>query len=629
MESFVFNSLGRIVFPANVFPELDFSVFETLEQFSEVIRRDFDTKAPTGTDILERVEADGYADRYELLTDLALNLFWANRYAITMYDKRPTRWRDVPRHRTEMYLPTLTPWENGERKVAAVAQAYESLPPRWDATAEEAVFAIVFDVFRHKRHHATDIPVIKPTIAELLDDDTAQTLVLHQYSPDFPRYSYQEILDCSHPTPELEALLRRAMVLHNQYPWDREHAQIKPVTHLDDDDFVVLYAPRSREVAEFIRRVKAGTGARHRHPATQTRNPIAPYPAVQVRERCTVMPRLEALAVVRGEHACTNEDLIRNAAYNWSPMTADEIRIRTGIEQRVYTERDLEDLALEASRQALAHAHRAPEEIGAVLFCSCTNARLIPAASSWLTGQLGMYQTHTSADIVAACAGMAYGVSDAVRILQEIERPLLVVCAEKFSDKIGSVRTSRMIFGDGAAAMVIGPATEPGAMPDIEVYQTYAGGPVSQVNAIVWPNPDFDNNITVYGPDVQDLAGRYIEQMVAELGALPDPDDPSRTLLESIDLVIPHQANKTMVLKLTGAAGLSPDCLYFNIEQNGNVSAASIPLAIHDAVRDGVIDRPMRVFAPGFGAGSVAGYVILRVDPAVVAREPDRDTARV
>jgi 3-oxoacyl-(acyl-carrier-protein) synthase III len=419
------------------------------------------------------------------------------------------------------------------------------------------------------------------------------------------------------------------MVLHNQYPWDREHARIKQVTHLADDDFVVLYAPRSREVAEFIRRVKAGTGARHHHPAPETREPVSAYPAVQVRERCRIMPRLESLAVVRGEHACTNEDLIRNAAYNWSPMTADEIRVKTGIEQRVYTERDLEDLALEASRQALAHAHRTPEEIGAVLFCSCTNARLIPAAASWLTGQLGMYQTHTSADIVAACAGMAYGISDAVRILHEIERPLLLVCAEKFSDKIGSVRTSRMIFGDGAAAMVIGPATEPGAVPDIEVYQTYAGGPVSQVNAIVWPNPDFDNNITVYGPDVQDLARRYIEQMVVELGELPDPDDPSRTLLESIDLVIPHQANKTMVLKLTGAAGLSPDRLYFNIEQNGNVSAASIPLAIHDAVRDGVIDRPMRIFAPGFGAGSVAGYAVMRVDPAVVAREPDRDAARV
>jgi 3-hydroxy-3-methylglutaryl CoA synthase len=58
--------------------------------------------------------------------------------------------------------------------------------------------------------------------------------------------------------------------------------------------------------------------------------------------------------------------------------------------------------------------------------------------------------------------------------------------------------------------------------------------------------------------------------------------------------------------------------LYFNIEQVGNASSASIPLAIHDAVRDGVISEPVRVFAPGFGAGAVAGYAVMRVDPAVV-----------
>jgi 3-oxoacyl-[acyl-carrier-protein] synthase III len=201
-----------------------------------------------------------------------------------------------------------------------------------------------------------------------------------------------------------------------------------------------------------------------------------------------------------------------------------------------------------------------------------------------------------------------------------------VVCAEKFSDKIGSVRTSRMIFGDAAAAMVIGPANADEVRPDFEVFQTYAGGPVSQVNAIVWPNPEFDNYITVYGPEVVDLAGRYIEQMLEELAELRDPDDPSRSLLESIDLVIPHQANKTMVLKLVEAAGLAAERLYFNIEQNGNTSSASIPLAIHDAVVDGTIDRPMRLFAPGFGAGSVAGYTVMRVDPSVVAREGDPAT---
>jgi 3-oxoacyl-[acyl-carrier-protein] synthase III len=66
------------------------------------------------------------------------------------------------------------------------------------------------------------------------------------------------------------------------------------------------------------------------------------------------MPRLEALAVCKGERACTNEDLVRNAAYCWSPMTADDIRAKTGIVQRVYTELDLAELALRAARAALA-----------------------------------------------------------------------------------------------------------------------------------------------------------------------------------------------------------------------------------------------------------------------------------
>ena len=104
-----------------------------------------------------------------------------------------------------------------------------------------------------------------------------------------------------------------------------------------------------------------------------------------------------------------------------------------------------------------------------------------------------------------------------MRLLQEIERPVLLVCVEKFSDKIGAVRTSRMIFGDGAAAIVVAPAAE-GQPGDVHVLNTYASGPWSQVNSIIWPNPEFDNDITVYGPEVKALAGRYLIQMIEELG---------------------------------------------------------------------------------------------------------------
>ena len=137
MKPFVVNRHGRLVFPANFLGELDFSVLESLDQFTAVIGRDFEAKAPTGTDILSRVESGGYPGRFELLRDLGQNLYWANRYSITMFDRRPTRWRDLAKRRDDVFLPVLTPWEDSERKVAAVEQAFRALPPTWDAKAED------------------------------------------------------------------------------------------------------------------------------------------------------------------------------------------------------------------------------------------------------------------------------------------------------------------------------------------------------------------------------------------------------------------------------------------------------------------------------------------------------------
>ena len=620
MRPFVVNGHGRLVFPSNFSAELDFSVLETLEQLEAVVRRDFEAKAPTGTEILERVDAGAYGSRGQLLRDLAMNLVWGNRYAMTMYEKRPTRWRDLPRHRDDVFLPLLTPWEQGERKVAAVETAWSDLSPTWDAEAEDRIFATLFGIFRHKRHHAAELPPVKPTVAEITSDPGNLTFCLPSHDPDHPTRSYEEILDCNEPVAELEPLHRLAMVLHNQYPWDLAESRLEEVGKIGDDDFVVAFMPRNHEVLEFIRRVKAkrpGAPAARRRPPRRAQ-PVEPLPPTIVREQFALMPRLESLAVVKGEHVCTNEDIIRNAAYSWSPMSAADIEDKTGIRERRYTERRLEHISLQAAHAALEGAGRRPEEIGAVIFCSCTTTTLIPSVATWLSGQLGIFQTHGSFDLIAACAGFPYGLAEAVRLLQEVKRPVLVVCAEKFSDKIGTVRPSRMIFGDGAAALVVAPV-EGDAPPDIEVVQAYASGPVSQVNSIIWPNPEFDNNLTVYGPEVKALVERYLDQMMGELRAL--------SLLDSIDIVVPHQANKMMVAKSATAAGLEADDLYFNVETMGNVSAASIPIAIYDAVSEGVIDRPMRAFTPAFGAGAVGGYTLIRVDPAIVVPERDEDSA--
>jgi 3-oxoacyl-[acyl-carrier-protein] synthase-3 len=441
MKPFVINRYGRIVFPFNFFPELDFSIFQTLDQFAAVIKRDFEEKAPTEADIVARVEARGYKGRYEVLRDLALHLFWVNRYAMTMYEKRPTRWRDVARQRDDVFLPVFAARDSAEM-TAGIEAAYRALPPTWDEGTEDKVCRILLDLFRHKKGAGDELPAIKPTVGEILANPKNLTYHLLAYDPDYPGYGQDDIIEFAHGVPELEALMRQAMVLHNQYRWDRAKTRLTEVGRLHDDDFVVAFHPRGDDVLRFIRRVKGVQRVLPRKPApSESRQPVRPYPPLDVRARFAVMPRLEAVAVYKGERPCTNDDLVRNAAYCWSPMTVGEIRHKTGIEQRLYTELDLDQMALLAARRALEKSGRKAEEIGAVLFCSCTSSKMMPSLATWLSGQLGMFQTHASCDIVAACAGLPYGLSEAVRLLQEVERPVLVVCGEKFSDKIGTVRT--------------------------------------------------------------------------------------------------------------------------------------------------------------------------------------------
>lgn len=92
---------------------------------------------------------------------------------------------------------------------------------------------------------------------------------------------------------------------------------------LDLDDFVIVFTPRNAEVSRFISTTRAAVSAPER-PATEieAHKPVRPLPPVDVRRHFTVMPRIEALSSVPGEHSCSNDDVIRNTAFNWSPMTA-------------------------------------------------------------------------------------------------------------------------------------------------------------------------------------------------------------------------------------------------------------------------------------------------------------------
>src|SRR5262245_14849374 len=274
MKPFVVNRFGQIVFPFNFFPELDFSVFETLEQFAAVIKRDFEDKAPSETDIVARLESGAYKGRYDVLRDLALTLFWVNRYALTMYDKRPTRWRDVPRQRDDVFLPIFKPWDGAEQ-AATIEAGYRALPPTWDEATEDKIFRILIDVFRHKKGAGAELPAIKPTVGEILANPKNLTYHLLAYDPDYPGYGYDDLIETTHAVPELEATLRQAMVLHNQYRWDRAKTRLIEVGQLHDDDFVIVFHPRNDDVLQFLRRIKGVRRARPRRPVPAPSQPPA------------------------------------------------------------------------------------------------------------------------------------------------------------------------------------------------------------------------------------------------------------------------------------------------------------------------------------------------------------------
>ena len=255
MDPFVINRHGRIVFPCNFFPALDFSVFENLDQFTAVITRDFGEKSPTEHTITERLKAGKYKDRYTLCRDLALNLFWVNRYDFTMYEKRPIRWGDLARHRDDVFLPLCRSWD-APGTVEEIEAGYLALPVKWDEEIEEQSFRMLLRSFRAKPTAGSDLRAIKPTVAEMLAHPRHRTVCLTKYDPDYLGYSYDDVIDYSHPVPELEAVMRQAMILHNQYRWDPIGSCCIEVGKLQDDDYVVALYPRNNEVLQFIKRVK-------------------------------------------------------------------------------------------------------------------------------------------------------------------------------------------------------------------------------------------------------------------------------------------------------------------------------------------------------------------------------------
>ncbi len=300
----------------------------------------------------------------------------------------------------------------------------------------------------------------------------------------------------------------------------------------------------------------------------------------------------------------TNEELARRVD------TSDEwIRTRTGIHQRHIAAADEQtsDLALHASREAIAAAGMMPDDIDLIVLATATPDMIFPATACILQDKLGIHGG-AALDVGAVCSGFVYALTVADKMVSTgAARNALVVGAEIYSRILDwSDRGTCVLFGDGAGAVVLVPSEEPGILTS----HLHADGSYRGILSV--PGQVQDGRVTgnpfvhMDGTAVFKFAVKVLAEVAQEALAATDMQ-PS-----AIDWVIPHQANIRIMDATMKKLHLPHERLIVTVDQHGNTSAASIPMALDIAVRDGRIKAGDHVMLLGVGGGFTWGSVFLR-----------------
>ena len=298
--------------------------------------------------------------------------------------------------------------------------------------------------------------------------------------------------------------------------------------------------------------------------------------------------------------------------------TSDEwITVRTGIKQRRVLEegKGNADMALYAARRALDDARMDAKELNAIVMATCTADYLMPSSACVLEDMLGAREAF-SFDVNAACSGFlnALSVADSFIRTGQISNAL-VVGSDVLSRLLNwQDRTTCILFGDGAGAVVLG-VSENGhggilstkLRTDGSYTKTLyvpAGGSLKPARPETVKNNE--HTITMNGKEVFKVAVRAMEEISRQ--AL----DEAAVKIEQVSLVIPHQANRRIIVALADRLGISMDKVVVNVDKYGNTSAASIPVALDEARRKGRIHKGDVVLLNAFGAGFAWGAAVVR-----------------
>jgi len=304
--------------------------------------------------------------------------------------------------------------------------------------------------------------------------------------------------------------------------------------------------------------------------------------------------------------------------------TSDEwITSRTGIEQRYLVGLDeaTSDLAVKAGLQALAVAQTHASQIDLVLVATCTPDHVMPSTASIVQDRLGA--TNAGAlDVNAACAGFVYALNMAAgQIESGRANNVLVIGADELSIYLNwKDRSTCILFGDGAGAVLLKSADHPG------ILASTVGSDGSGADLLTIPGGGSRHRLngngrkpaaaylTMNGPQVFRWATQMMtaaaQRVITASGLNP----------EQIDLFIPHQANMRIIEATARRLGLSPDKVFANVDRYGNTSAASIPIALCEALDKGAINTGDNIVLTSFGAGLSWAAVALRWTAGI----PDR-----
>ncbi len=329
------------------------------------------------------------------------------------------------------------------------------------------------------------------------------------------------------------------------------------------------------------------------------------------------MPALSTVILGTGSYApdrvVTNEELSKTVD------TSDEwIWSRSGIRERRLAgpTEQTSDMAVQAARRALEDAKVPVGDIDLLIVATVTPDTPMPAAACLVQHKLGLPTSAACFDINAACSGFIYGLDTACAMLTSGRyKKALVIGVEKLSSIVDwKDRTTCVLFGDGAGAVVVGLSDRPG----VGLLGTKLGADGSSADLLCIPlggsSAPATSESIANGGHFMKMKGKEVFKL-----AVRAMDEAARDILEQhhlradqISLVIPHQANLRIIESISQYLKLPMDRFFVNVDRYGNTSAASIPIALDEARRGGRIKAGDVTMLVAFGAGLTYGSALIR-----------------